>query len=241
MAPLVLVRHAQASFDEDDYDRLSELGATQAQTLGRWWARSASLPAQCWSGGMRRQQDTALLAAAAAAQVTGGISWPTLSVDERLREYDHRAIFYAHRPELRTAQALAEWKQSSPDYGQLFTSTWSAALQRWMDGDHDADYPETWPAFRARCLAALQERQRANPGNDGPVLIFTSSGPISVLIQACRDLSDAELATLQSGLVHTGITELWPAPDGTPAHCPGRLEEVNATPHLPPLVGRTLR
>ena len=34
MSELILVRHAQASFGEDDYDRLSVLGHQQARWLG---------------------------------------------------------------------------------------------------------------------------------------------------------------------------------------------------------------
>ena len=36
MGTLYLVRHGQASFGEDDYDRLSPLGHRQAQQLGRY-------------------------------------------------------------------------------------------------------------------------------------------------------------------------------------------------------------
>lgn len=39
MGILYLVRHAQASFLEQDYDKLSKLGKTQARLLGEYWAR----------------------------------------------------------------------------------------------------------------------------------------------------------------------------------------------------------
>ncbi|HEX5612745.1 MAG TPA: phosphoglycerate mutase family protein, partial [Burkholderiales bacterium] len=38
MAELYLVRHAQASFGTEDYDRLSELGRRQARWLGEYFA-----------------------------------------------------------------------------------------------------------------------------------------------------------------------------------------------------------
>jgi len=37
MGTLYLVRHGQASFASDDYDRLSELGARQCERLGEWF------------------------------------------------------------------------------------------------------------------------------------------------------------------------------------------------------------
>ena len=37
MGTLYLVRHGQASFGTDDYDRLSELGARQCERLGAYF------------------------------------------------------------------------------------------------------------------------------------------------------------------------------------------------------------
>jgi broad specificity phosphatase PhoE len=37
MGTLYLVRHGQASFGSDDYDRLSELGARQCERLGEYF------------------------------------------------------------------------------------------------------------------------------------------------------------------------------------------------------------
>jgi len=39
MGILFLVRHAQASFLEQNYDKLSALGETQARHLGEYWTR----------------------------------------------------------------------------------------------------------------------------------------------------------------------------------------------------------
>ena len=44
MGSMYLVRHAQASFGTDDYDRLTETGFTQARLLGAYFARSRSSP-----------------------------------------------------------------------------------------------------------------------------------------------------------------------------------------------------
>ncbi|MGH9676067.1 MAG: phosphoglycerate mutase family protein, partial [Candidatus Acidiferrum sp.] len=39
MGRLVLVRHGQASFLQQDYDKLSELGEKQSRLLGEYWVR----------------------------------------------------------------------------------------------------------------------------------------------------------------------------------------------------------
>jgi phosphohistidine phosphatase SixA len=66
MAELVLVRHAQASFGADDYDKLSDLGWRQSRWLGEYFAERgaafdhvmlvAQRHAQTWMGSRRAWQ-----------------------------------------------------------------------------------------------------------------------------------------------------------------------------------------
>ena len=59
MSVLVLVRHGQASFSADDYDRLSPAGEAQARRLGDYWTRQAEVFDEVYVGPRRRQQQTA--------------------------------------------------------------------------------------------------------------------------------------------------------------------------------------
>lgn len=54
-----MVRHAQASFLEEDYDRLSPLGEKQASALGVYWARSRLQLDYIFSGPRKRHVRTA--------------------------------------------------------------------------------------------------------------------------------------------------------------------------------------
>ena len=233
MMRVLLVRHAQAAFDQDDYDRLSPLGWRQAARLGAWWRAESCVPDAVWTGGLRRQVETAR--ACLAALAAQGQGMPPLRVEPALREFDHREIFYRHRPDLLDAAALARWKQESADYSATFAQTYGAALARWMDGRFGADYAESWPQFQARCLGGVSALIAAavNHGH-GCIAVFTSAGPISTIIQACRDVPDAQLAALQSSLANTGVTELQVVPSaasGAPVST-WQLHSVNATPHL---------
>jgi len=240
-ARLVLVRHGQAAFDQDEYDRLSPLGERQAIAFGRWWRQHDASPlTRCWSGPLQRQRLTAALAGqgAAAAGAPGEV-WPPVEEAPGLREFDHREIFYRYRPELRDPTALAAWKAAAPPYPSTFEATWQAALQRWMGGQHDADYGESWPAFRTRCLATIAGLL-ADLGGEGVGLAFTSSGPIAVLLLACRGLPDKRFPEVQSALANGGFTEVFSGRDADrPA--PGRLGRVDLTPHLLQAGERSLR
>ncbi|WP_147487773.1 histidine phosphatase family protein, partial [Burkholderia pseudomallei] len=59
MTELLLIRHAQASFDAADYDCLSPLGDEQSARLGAWMARGARRPALIATGTLRRHAQTA--------------------------------------------------------------------------------------------------------------------------------------------------------------------------------------
>ena len=59
MAEIILVRHGQASFGKANYDKLSELGAQQAQLLGEFWGRQGFAFDAMWRGDMVRHEETA--------------------------------------------------------------------------------------------------------------------------------------------------------------------------------------
>ena len=58
MAELVLVRHGQASFGADDYDKLSELGWRQSRWLGEHFARRGAAFDLVVRGSLRRHAET---------------------------------------------------------------------------------------------------------------------------------------------------------------------------------------
>ena len=59
MPVLYLVRHGQASFGSDNYDKLSELGVRQAEIVGRALRQREVRTPVLISGTLSRQQDTA--------------------------------------------------------------------------------------------------------------------------------------------------------------------------------------
>src|ERR1700685_2763296 len=62
MGTLFLVRHAQASFLEPNYDKLSTLGEAQSRLLGEYWARRGVVFDRTCVGPCVRQKDTLKLA-----------------------------------------------------------------------------------------------------------------------------------------------------------------------------------
>ena len=62
MASVYVVRHGQASFGTDNYDRLSELGCRQAEVLGHYFDSRGLRFDAVYTGNLERQRKTAEIA-----------------------------------------------------------------------------------------------------------------------------------------------------------------------------------
>ena len=161
MGQILLIRHGQASWGAEDYDVLSPLGDQQAEVLGLALTRllQGAEPDLLVHGTMQRQQRTAELAAKAAG-------WSiTPSVDERWNEMDHLAVLAVQPREF----------DGEPDRAQ-FQAWFEAATQRWASGEHDDDYDEPFPHFRARVRDGVEALAEI-----GTAVVVTSGGPISAV------------------------------------------------------------
>ena len=174
MGQVILVRHGQASFGADDYDVLSDTGWEQSRALGRWLADRGVVADVVLHGEMRRQRETAQAMVAAAG-------WEaTPAVDAGWNEFDHRAVVAAFP------------HAGEPVDPRAFQTLFTAALDRWVSGEHDG-YPETYADFAKRAAAALT-RACAGAGPGGTVVVSSSGGPIAA---ACAVLVERELSAAE--------------------------------------------
>ena len=190
MPSIVLVRHGQASFGADNYDRLSELGRRQAAATGVHLARSGITPTRVYSGDMERQQHTASIALKSMGQ-THEVN--TLSA---FNEYDSDSVFTAFLPAVLDEHPDIRDRITPGDYGLLkdraiFRRLFFPVMLRWIEGHTiDASEHEPWVEFRARVINGLDQISRDLDDNECAV-VFTSGGVISasmihVLGMACE-------------------------------------------------------
>src|SRR4029077_6342137 len=98
MGIVFLVRHAQASFLEPNYDKLSALGEAQARLLGEYWVRHKIVFDRACTGPCVRQKDT--LAIVSDAFKNGGIQFPEHVVLPEFDEYQAEAVLECGLPGL---------------------------------------------------------------------------------------------------------------------------------------------
>lgn len=202
MTTLTLVRHGQASFGAVDYDRLSPLGERQMQLLGEWWARMGVPAARVVRGSLRRHRDSA-----AACLDAWGRPAIASHEDAGFDEFDYAEIVARHTPELSSPEALGRFLAAEAEPRRAFQRLFRAAVERWAAGAHDADYRESWTAFKARVAAAL-ERAAALAASGTSVVVFTSGGPIGAAVQQVLAIPDTRVLDLNWAMANAGVTRL---------------------------------
>lgn len=220
MATIHLIRHGQARFGEDVYDELSPKGIEQARITGAALSLGGIEVGLVVYGSLKRHRQTAEAALSAM-----GCS-PQLVVDSDWDEFDHLGVIAAYRPDYADPSRLREEMLKAPNPHYAFQALFEEALMRWVSGEHDADYTESWTAFCARCRRALEKLQDAMATASSDVLVFTSGGPITAVAKALLDLSDHRATGLNWTLVNCGITKLISGKRGI------RLSTLNCHAHF---------
>ncbi|MDX1817592.1 MAG: histidine phosphatase family protein [Marinobacter sp.] len=200
MAMVYLIRHGQASFGKDNYDQLSPRGWEQGQVLGRWLAGKVE-PSAVFGGNMERHRETVEAIASGFGQ-----SLPDMQVVEGLNEFDHMQVVERLKPEWADRQVMARDMAAFPKPARAFQQVFEKAMARWIGGEYDSDYSETWNAFQHRVVAALEELIHYADGGD--VLVSTSGGPIAVIAQHVLGLSDEKALAVNNVIANTSVSRL---------------------------------
>ena len=201
MGQVLLVRHGQASWDAEDYDVLSPTGWEQSRLLGRAMALRGVAPDMLVRGSMRRHRETT-------EALLEGLSYAgRVEVDAGWDEFDHRAMLAAHpapfegrRP---TKAEFQEWFEQGTD--------------RWIGGDHDDEYDESFAVFGERVEQALGRVVETSAS--GTTIVVTSGGPVArttaSLLADGADVRQGLWRRLNPVCVNTGVTRLVSGRRGT--------------------------
>lgn len=200
MATLYLIRHGQASFGAADYDQLSDRGWEQGRVLGRWLAGKVK-PTAVFGGDLKRHQQTF-----DAIAEGFGTTLPVLNQLPGLNEFDHTSVVEALKPAWADRETMAKELASHDHPAKAFQLMFAEAVRRWVSGDNEQDYPETWPAFRERVLSSL--RAATANANGGDIMAVSSGGPIAVVMQALLDLTDDRALALNEVIANTSVTRV---------------------------------
>lgn len=210
MSVVYLVRHGQASFGTDDYDRLSDLGKKQSREVGQMLARLEASPSHLVHGDMLRQRQTA------EGIVSGLGSERDLHIDSGWNEFNASELLAAlpdHDPRAKTDS-------------RIFQKVLEEASARWAGGKNDGDYEETFAAFTGRVDRALDEAV-GTLGSGEQKIVVSSSGAIAWAAARLLGGGFRQWLALNRVTVNSGVTKIVKGSTGV------SLISFNDHSHLP--------
>jgi broad specificity phosphatase PhoE len=212
MSRIYLVRHGQASFGAEDYDRLTDTGVQQCVQLARHWHAIGRRVDRVYAGTLRRQQESAA-AFTDALRAAGGAVMAVTTLPG-VEEYDHRALLaaqYGGSPQPDTADP------------RNFHRRLARVLQAWTNGELAGI--EDFAGFRARCTTALATLL-AESGRGSHAVLFASAGSLAAAMQPALGMGDRELMRLKLTFYNSFVSCL--LFDGETL----TIESLNAVSHL---------
>jgi broad specificity phosphatase PhoE len=203
MGTLYLVRHGQASFGADDYDRLSELGHRQCSALGEALAQRGVRPAAVLRGSLQRHRQSWDALVEGWTQAGGARQARDAAVEPQewpgLNEYDSLALL----------NALGGEPLPSPDSAEGFKAHFRRlrqALLAWMEGRIAPLGMPSYGEFQRGVVEVLSHVQAAHAGQ--PVLVVSSGGPISTAVAHVLGAPAATAIDLNMRLRNSALTEM---------------------------------
>ena len=205
MTTILLARHGQASFGQEDYDQLSELGSMQAQMLGQHYATTQRRIDAIFSGSLVRQQDSARHFWQSYQSSFG-------ESNEKPSEFNHKDVLLKSNPAFASRVGIAAEIAKAEVPVTRLAELFDDAMQRWHAGENDSDYIESWLQFNERAKQALEQvrQQVANLqlGVDSTVLVFTSGGIIAAITAQLLQQGSSTAYQINKSLVNTGVKKL---------------------------------
>jgi broad specificity phosphatase PhoE len=219
MGTIYVVRHGQAAFGTDHYDRLTDTGFAQSRLLGAYFAQRKIRFDALFTGTLQRQIETAQGIFQGHAELGREV------LEERfagLDEYKPEAIVMAltGEPPVPAAAAARRDPVAVREHFRLLRE----ALLAWAeDRTHPAGMP-VWEQFQSGAVAALIEARQRFP--DGNVLVVSSGGPIAAMVAAVLKAPPATAVDLNLRIRNSSLSEF--------ASTPRRhhLVSFNGLPHL---------
>ncbi len=204
MAELLVIRHGQASFGQDNYDILSDLGHQQSEAVGALLREMDWVPDRLVTGTLTRQKDTlSSMGFTETAEEHAGFN-----------EYDFGDLLQAR------------FKGDVPELVKGDRKTHFRALRdtvfEWQDAAFDGA-SETYAEFAARVEAA---RAFATNTDAKRVLVISSGGVIGQMTATALGAGKRHMMELNLQVKNTAMTRFM----FKGARC--SLSEFNATPHF---------
>jgi broad specificity phosphatase PhoE len=199
MARLYLVRHAQASFGAENYDKLSELGLKQSTYIPAHFSDDPTVSRALYRGDMLRHKETA----------DYSFTGMTPIIHAGLNEFDHMNVLTVYQPHINDREKMMEIVMTQKDPKQFVEDEFKNAILRWMNEEGTTSYNETFHNFKSRVTQAVQDIiATARKEKQKEVIAVTSGGVISLYMAILMDMPLIKMIDMNQHIANTSVTSL---------------------------------
>lgn len=211
MNTLFVVRHGQASFGADNYDKLSELGILQSRLLGEALVKKKIVLQKTFVGPRVRHRET--YDAVAKAYISRSLPWPEAVILDDLDEFRGEALWsemlpllMKQDPNLKKLVRDHEEMRDGPEAKAVYHSLLGALVQHWIDGTVETPGMEPWTSFSGRVNKAVDTMVQGDDGQQS--MAFTSGGTTGAIVRRALASEGKEPPDLVGKVYNSAITEI---------------------------------
>jgi broad specificity phosphatase PhoE len=206
MSELIFVRHGQASFGKESYDKLSERGVEQIKILARHWQALDQDFDYIYSGSLLRQRETAN---ELRSLVRGQPEQAT--VNPAFNEYNGDPLIQVYLRDHAAEEGFGSELKWPICEESLFQRLFEAATARWISNSlsptmQDSDF-EHWHDFQNRVYRAVDGLMEKHTGGSR-VLVSTSGGVIAMALQRVLQFPDEQVIATNWMVHNSSVTRV---------------------------------
>jgi broad specificity phosphatase PhoE len=199
MAKLYLVRHAQASFGAEDYDKLSELGLKQSTYIPAHFGDDPIAKRALYRGDMLRHRETAEYSFPGMAPV----------INAGLNEFDHMNVLAVHQPAIIDKDKMTAIIMDQKDPRQFMEDEFNLAMSKWMNEEGTTAYNESFKHFKERVTTTIRDIiASARREQQKEVIAVTSGGVISLYMTMLLGMPEVKMTELNQHIANTSVTAI---------------------------------
>ncbi|MDP5208339.1 histidine phosphatase family protein [Microbulbifer sp. 2205BS26-8] len=212
MAECIVVRHGQASFGSEDYDKLSENGWQQSRWLGDYWRQTGLQFDRILCGSLHRHRQTTE-GICEGLQVVGRGSYEIVSQLDEFDFLDVVRLYEAHNPSCAPGP-----NASRADFFRFLKQ----GMLAWAAGEITP--AESWCSFERRIREVLGLICDSAKGSR--TLVVSSGGTIAMMIRQILGSPPESVANLNMQIQNTATSRFFFSAQGISLH------SFNHVPHL---------
>ncbi len=191
MASIYFIRHGQAAFGEDNYDKLSALGKVQARLTGEYLCKTDVKFDAVYSGSLLRQRETC---EQVRKKYKGSIyQFPKTIIDERLNELQAENLVTHLAARLTVTTGNIEGDMDNARYDNKgYQKLLHSCFKYWLVQDEEVD----------NCVRDIM----ALHGSGKNIAVFTSGGVIAAVVKKSLDLPGSDNYPVFEPVINASIT-----------------------------------